>query len=58
MQKCGGNEQTDIDETKLASTIHNLAEVVSVNYNNDTVKFTYRTNKEHSEKIKKMVEKN
>lgn len=47
--------ELNIDETKLASTIHNLAEVTSTKYNHDTVKFSYRTNKENSEKIKKLV---
>jgi len=47
--------ELSIDETKLASTIHNLAEVISTKYNHETVKFSYRTNKENSEKIKKLV---
>ena len=46
--------ELNIDETKLAATIHNLAEVTSTKYNHDTVKFSYRTNKENSEKIKKL----
>lgn len=44
-----------IEQTKLASQIHDLAEVTSVKYNHDTVLFRFRTNKENSEKIKKMV---
>ncbi|NNG27195.1 MAG: GTPase HflX [Ignavibacteriaceae bacterium] len=47
--------ELNIDETKLASTIHNLAEVVSTKYNHNTVKFSYRTNKENSEKIRKLL---
>ncbi len=47
--------ELSIDETKLASTIHNLAEVTSVKYDHDTVKFSYRANKENSEKIKKLI---
>jgi len=47
--------ELNIDETKLASQIHNLAEVTSTKYNHDTVKFSYRTNKENSEKIRKLV---
>jgi GTP-binding protein HflX len=44
-----------IEQTKLASQIHSLAEVTSVKYNHDTVLFRYRANKENSEKIKKFV---
>ncbi len=43
-----------IEQTKLASKIHELAEVTSVKYNHDTVLFKYRANKENSEKIKKL----
>ncbi|MFI5237957.1 MAG: GTPase HflX [Ignavibacteriales bacterium] len=44
-----------IDQTKLASQIHELADVTSVNYNHDTVLFKYRANKENAEKIKKLI---
>ena len=44
-----------IEQTKLASQIHDLAEVTSVKYNHDTVLFKFRANKENSEKIKKLV---
>lgn len=44
-----------IEQTKLASQIHDLAEVTSVKYNHDTVVFKFRANKENSEKIKKLV---
>ena len=47
--------ELNIDETKLASQIHNLAEVTSTKYNHDTVKFSYRANKENLEKIRKLV---
>jgi GTP-binding protein HflX len=43
-----------IEQTKLASQIHSLAEVTSVKYNHDTVLFRYRANKETSEKIKSL----
>ena len=46
-----------IEQTKLASQIHNLAEVTSVKYNHDTVLFKFRANQENSEKIKKLVAK-
>jgi len=44
-----------IEQTKLASQIHDLAEVTSVKYNHDTVLFKFRTNKENSDKIKKLI---
>jgi GTP-binding protein HflX len=44
-----------IEQTKLASQIHDLAEVTSVKYNHDTVVFKFRANKENSEKIKKLI---
>ncbi len=43
-----------IEQTKLASQIHDLAEVTSVKYNHNTVLFKFRANKENSEKIKKL----
>jgi GTPase len=46
-----------IEQTKLASQIHDLAEVTSVKYNHDTVMFKFRANKENSEKIKKLISK-
>ena len=46
-----------IEQTKLASQIHDLAEVTSVKYNHDTVLFKYKVNKENSEKIKKLFKK-
>ena len=45
----------EIEQTKLASQIHDLAEVTSVKYNIDTVLFKFRANKENSEKIKKLL---
>lgn len=46
-----------IEQTKIASQIHDLAEVTSVKYNHDTVLFKFRANKENSEKIKKLLAK-
>jgi GTPase len=46
-----------IEQTKLASQIHDLAEVTSVKYNHDIVLFKFRANKENSDKIKKLVSK-
>ena len=50
-------EQVDlgITESKLAANIHNLAEVLSTKYDDDAIHITYKTNKENSDKIKKMV---
>ena len=52
------NEEIElgINESKLASKIHELAEVVSIKYDHETMKINYRTNVENAEKIKKMVE--
>ena len=49
--------QLKIEQTKLASQIHDLAEVTSVKYDHDIVLFKYRANKENSDKIKKLVSK-
>jgi len=51
------NEEIElgINESKLASKIHELAEVVSIKYDDETMKINYRTNVENAEKIKKMV---
>ncbi|MCW8809508.1 MAG: GTPase HflX, partial [Ignavibacteriaceae bacterium] len=46
-----------IEQTKLASQIHDLAEVTSVKYNHNTVLFKFRANKENSDKIKKLISK-
>jgi len=43
-----------IEQGRLASKIHDLAEVTSVKYNHDTAVFRYRANRENSEKIKKL----
>ena len=44
-----------IEQTRLASQIHELADVTSVKYNNDNVLFKFRANKENTEKIKKLI---
>jgi GTPase len=44
-----------IEQTKLASQIHDLAEVTSVKYDHDNVLFKFKVNKENSEKIKKLL---
>jgi len=42
-------------ETKKAAAIHSLAEVLSTKYNKNSMQITYRTRKENSEKIKKII---
>ena len=51
------NEEIElgINESKLASKIHELAEVVSIKYDHETMKINYRTNVENAEKIRKLV---
>ena len=46
-----------LNETKIASQIHNLAEVYSTDYTDDSVKFSYRASKENAERINKLLEK-
>jgi len=45
----------DIADSRTAAKIHSLAEVVSTKYVDNTVHITYKTNKENSAKIKKLV---
>ena len=45
----------ELVETKKAAAIHSLAEVLSTKYNKNTMQITYRTRKENSEKIKKII---
>jgi len=50
-----------IEETKLVSQIHSLAEVISTKYDNGRVVLNIRTSKENKERIKKLlgrIEKN
>ncbi len=44
-----------LDASKTASQIHNFAEVLKTEYNEDTMKIIYRTTRQNSEKIKKMI---
>jgi len=43
-----------LSDSKIAARIHSLAEVISTKYD-DEIHITYRTNKQNSEKIKKMI---
>lgn len=45
-----------IEETKLLSTIHSLAEVLSTKYGSKFVTVTYQASKENSEKIRKLID--
>jgi GTP-binding protein HflX len=45
----------DLSKTKMAAKIHSLAEVVSTRYDNNKMHIIYRTNKQNSDKIKKMI---
>ena len=47
----------EITNSKAAATIHSLAEVLDKKYDETSIHITYRTNKENSEKIKKMFSK-
>ena len=47
----------EITNSKAAAAIHSLAEVLNKKYDENSVHITYRTNKENSEKIKKMFSK-
>jgi hypothetical protein len=44
-----------LNESKKAAQIHTLAEVLSTEYDDETIHITYRTNRENSEKIKKII---
>jgi GTP-binding protein HflX len=45
----------DLSRTKTAAEIHSLAEVLSTRYDEKEIHITYRTNKQNSDKIKKLV---
>lgn len=49
------NIDLSIEQSKKAARIHSLAEVISTKYDDNAIHITYRTNKENSDKIKKMV---
>ena len=46
-----------LHESKLASQIHNLAEVHSTSYLDDSVKFSYRASRENAQRINKLLQK-
>ena len=50
-------EEIDLDlaDSKTAAKIHSLAEVISTNYDESLIHITYKTNRENSNKIKKLV---
>ncbi len=49
------NIDLGLNESKKAAKIHTLAEVLSTEYDDETIHITYRTNRENSEKIKKLI---
>ncbi|MEJ2614325.1 MAG: GTPase HflX [Ignavibacteriaceae bacterium] len=50
-------EKIDIDlaDSKTAAKIHSMAEVISTKYDDSLIHITYKTNRENSQKIKKLV---
>ncbi|MFZ0453333.1 MAG: GTPase HflX [Ignavibacteriaceae bacterium] len=50
-------EKIDLDlaDSKTAAKIHSMAEVISTNYDDSLIHITYKTNRENSQKIKKLV---
>ncbi len=44
-----------LHESKKVAKIHTMAEVISTDYNDESIHVKYRANKENSEKIKKML---
>ena len=47
--------QLPLKNAKAVAQIHNLAEVISTKYDDNFVRITYRSKKENSEKIKKLL---
>ena len=47
----------NVDDHKLVSLIHELAEVLNIKYETKYIKIKYRANKSNSEKIKKLYDK-
>lgn len=45
----------NINQSKIASQIYQLAEVLSTKYNEDVMTILYRANKQNSDKIKKII---
>ncbi len=45
----------EITNSKAAAAVHSLAEVLDKKYDENSIHITYKTNKENSEKIKKIV---
>jgi GTPase len=50
-------EQVDLNlaDSKTAAKIHSMAEVISTNYDDSLIHIIYKTNRENSNKIKKML---
>jgi GTP-binding protein HflX len=49
------NIDLDLADSKTAAKIHSMAEVISTNYDESLIHITYKTNRENSQKIKKLL---
>jgi GTP-binding protein HflX len=47
--------ELDLADSKTAAKIHSMAEVISTKYDNELIHIIYKTNRENSNKIKKLV---
>jgi 50S ribosomal subunit-associated GTPase HflX len=45
----------DLSDSKKASQIHSLAEVLKIDYDEDGIKIHYKTSKQNSDRIKKII---
>lgn len=45
----------ELGDSKTAAKIHELADVISINYDDDKMNISYKTSKENSEKIRKLI---
>lgn len=50
-----GSVKLNLADSKTAARIHSMAEVISTKYDDERMHIRYRTNKENSDKIKKMI---
>ncbi len=52
------NVALNLNDSKTAAKIHSLAEVLSTEYDDSTMHIIYKTNRENSDKIKKLISDN
>ena len=50
-----GKITLQLTESKKVSQIHSLAEVLKIQYDEDEIKIHYKTSKQNSDKIKKII---